>query len=116
MDPAHDQCFINALWDKAMDGTLTGDSVSSYQAVKHATEIVNLVMKEAFTVDANYSRYIKLRERFEIFSFLISCPEVNWDQWENVLHAPKEFWENVSERFPLSKAYEHVGEPNFTAL
>ncbi|KAK4415080.1 hypothetical protein Salat_2615100 [Sesamum alatum] len=77
-----------------MDGTHNGDSLSNYQALKHATEIVNLVMKEAFTVDANYSHCIKLRERFEIFSFLISCPE----------------------RFPLSKAYEHVGEPNFNAL
>ncbi|KAK4421970.1 hypothetical protein Salat_2147700 [Sesamum alatum] len=114
--PAHDQCFIDALWDKAMDGTFTGDSVSSYEAVKQATEIVNLVMKEAFSVDANYNRYIKLRERFETFSFLISCPEVNWDRWENILHAPEEFWEDVSERFPIAKAYEHAGEPNFTAL
>ncbi|KAK4431157.1 hypothetical protein Salat_0877800 [Sesamum alatum] len=114
--PTHDQCFIDALWDKAMDSTINVESLSNVEAPKHAIQVVNLVMKEAFTLDANYSRYIKLRARFETFSYLISCSEVHWDRWENTIHAPTDFWEDVFERFPLTKAYEHFGEPNFNAL
>ncbi|KAK4421515.1 hypothetical protein Salat_2102100 [Sesamum alatum] len=84
----------STTYGKAMDGTINVESLSKIEALKHATQVVNLVMKEAFTLDANYSRYIKLRERFETFSYLISCPE----------------------RFPLAKAYEYFGEPNFNAL
>ncbi|KAK4435142.1 hypothetical protein Salat_0677500 [Sesamum alatum] len=63
--PAHDQCFIDALWDKAMAGCSDVDSFNNIEAIKYATTVVNLVMKEAFTVDANFGRYIKLREHYE---------------------------------------------------
>ncbi|KAK4424958.1 hypothetical protein Salat_1689400 [Sesamum alatum] len=99
-----------------MDGTHNVESLSKVEALKHATQVVNLVIKEAFTVAANYNRYIKLRERFETFSYLISCPEVHWDRWKNTIHAPTEFWEDVFERFPLGKTYEQFDKPNFNAL
>ncbi|KAK4420169.1 hypothetical protein Salat_2429800 [Sesamum alatum] len=113
---AHDQCFIDALWDKAMAGCSDVDSFNNIESIKYATTVVNLVMKEAFTVDANCGRYIKLRERYETFSYLISQPEIHWDRWENTMHAPTEFWQRMFERFPLAKAYEHFGEPNYIAL
>ncbi|KAK4434999.1 hypothetical protein Salat_0662900 [Sesamum alatum] len=72
--PTHDQCFIDALWDKVMVGCSDVESFNNKEAIKYATTMVNLIMKEAFTVDANYGRYIKLRERFEMFSYLIHNP------------------------------------------
>ncbi|KAK4432898.1 hypothetical protein Salat_1052000 [Sesamum alatum] len=62
---AHDQYFIDALWDKAMAGCSDVDSFNNIESIKYATTVASLVMKE---------------------------------------------------RFPLAKAYEHFGEPNYTAL
>ncbi|KAK4412497.1 hypothetical protein Salat_2896800 [Sesamum alatum] len=76
--PTHDQCLIDALWDKAMDGCGDVDSYCHTEAIKYAMIVVNLVMKEVFTVDANYARYIKLMEHFETFSYLIS--QLHWDR------------------------------------
>ncbi|KAK4421873.1 hypothetical protein Salat_2137900 [Sesamum alatum] len=72
-----------------MDGCSDVDSFCNKEAIEYATTVVYLVMKESFTVDANYARYIKLRECFETFSYLISQPE----------------------KFPVAKAYDHFGEP-----
>ncbi|KAK4413647.1 hypothetical protein Salat_2777500 [Sesamum alatum] len=69
--PAHDQCFIDAVWDNAMASCSDVYSFDHKKAIKYATAVVNLVMKEAFTVNANYARYIKLKKRFETFSYLI---------------------------------------------
>ncbi|KAK4413344.1 hypothetical protein Salat_2747000 [Sesamum alatum] len=55
---AHDQCFIDALWDKAMAGWSDVDSFNNIESIKYATTV----------------------------------------------------------RFSLAKAYEHFGEPNYTAL
>ncbi|KAK4433508.1 hypothetical protein Salat_1113100 [Sesamum alatum] len=55
---AHDQCFIDALWDKAMAGCSDVDSFNNIGSIKYATTV----------------------------------------------------------RFPLAKAYEYFGEPNYTAL
>ncbi|KAK4413231.1 hypothetical protein Salat_2735700 [Sesamum alatum] len=99
-----------------MAGCSDIDSFNNKEAIKYATTVVNLVMKEVFTVDANYGRYIKLREHFKTFSYLISQPEIHWDRWENTMHAPTEFWQLTFERFPIAKAYEHFGEPNYCSL
>ncbi|KAK4441770.1 hypothetical protein Salat_0511900, partial [Sesamum alatum] len=89
--------------DKAMAGCSDVDSFNNKEAIEYATTVVNLVMKEVFTVDANYGRYIKLRERFETFSHLISQLEIHWDRWENTMHSPTEFWQLVFARFQLKK-------------
>ncbi|KAK4426818.1 hypothetical protein Salat_1450500 [Sesamum alatum] len=57
--PAHDQCFVDALWHKAIAGC---NDVNSFhpEGIEYAKTVVNLVMNEALTVDANFSHYIKL--------------------------------------------------------
>ncbi|KAK4426812.1 hypothetical protein Salat_1449900 [Sesamum alatum] len=58
--PAHDQCFIDALWHKVMAGC---NDVNSFhqEGIEYAKTVVNFVKKEALTVDANFAHYIKLR-------------------------------------------------------
>ncbi|KAL0405680.1 UNVERIFIED_CONTAM: hypothetical protein Slati_3881900 [Sesamum latifolium] len=46
---AHDQCFIDALEDSAFEGRTHEDGVVNEEALPHAIEVVNLVLKEAFT-------------------------------------------------------------------
>ncbi|KAK4412587.1 hypothetical protein Salat_2905800 [Sesamum alatum] len=58
----------------------------------------------------------KLREHYETFAFLISCPELFWERWNNTVFAPSEFWVAVASELPLAKAYKKYGEPNWLAL
>ncbi|KAL0293676.1 UNVERIFIED_CONTAM: hypothetical protein Sradi_6924400, partial [Sesamum radiatum] len=82
---AHDQCFIDALSDAAAEGKTHEDGGVNKEALAHATEVVNLVLKEAFTIDQNRARLEKLRERYETFKFLISRPEVFWSRSDNTM-------------------------------
>ncbi|KAL0463300.1 UNVERIFIED_CONTAM: hypothetical protein Slati_0217600 [Sesamum latifolium] len=77
---ANDQCFIDALEDSAFEGKTHEDGVVNEETLAHATEVVNLVLKEAFTIEQNRARLEKLRERYETFKFLIARPEVFWDR------------------------------------
>ncbi|KAK4439218.1 hypothetical protein Salat_0256700 [Sesamum alatum] len=113
---AHDQVFIDSLWDQTMGGSIQDGGVISDEALQRATEQVNLVLKESFTANQNRPRVQKLRERYETFRYLISCLEVYWDRWDNTTTAPSAFWERMTLANPLAKAYEHFGDPNWTAL
>ncbi|KAL0456063.1 UNVERIFIED_CONTAM: hypothetical protein Slati_0945500 [Sesamum latifolium] len=113
---AHDQCFIDALQDSAFEGKTHEDGLVNDEALTHATEMVNLVMKEAFTIDQNRARLEKLRERYTTFKFLIEHPEVYWDRQKNTMHATCEFWEEIVKTYPLAKAYEIFGDPNWGPL
>ncbi|KAK4438668.1 hypothetical protein Salat_0201300 [Sesamum alatum] len=112
---AHDQVFLDCLWDLAMAGKLEEGGVIPPEALKRATEQTNLIMKESFTCSQNRHRVEKLRDRYEIFRYLLSCPEVISDRWDNTIIAPSDFWERVTKTYPLA-AYEHYGDPNWSAL
>ncbi|KAK4431116.1 hypothetical protein Salat_0873700 [Sesamum alatum] len=99
-----------------MGGSVQDGGVISDEALQRATEQVNLVLKESFTENQNRPRVQKPRERYETFRYLISCPEVYWDRWDNTMTAPSAFWERMTLANPLAKAYEHFGDPNWTAL
>ncbi|KAL0337763.1 UNVERIFIED_CONTAM: hypothetical protein Scaly_2051400 [Sesamum calycinum] len=101
--------------DCAFASILYGGSKVDDDALQHATDVVNIVLKEAFTIDQNRLRWEKLRERCETFSYLINRQEIHWDRWDNKIHAPSAFWEQVFQVYSIAKAYEHFGEPNFSA-
>ncbi|KAL0461365.1 UNVERIFIED_CONTAM: hypothetical protein Slati_0024100 [Sesamum latifolium] len=92
---AHDQCFIDALADAAAEGKTHEDDGVNQEALAHATDVVNLILKETFTTDQNHARLEKLRERYETFKFLIARPKFFWDRWDNTVHAPSSFWEEI---------------------
>ncbi|KAL0401686.1 UNVERIFIED_CONTAM: hypothetical protein Slati_4198500 [Sesamum latifolium] len=83
-----------------MDDIFNFVSYANEEALKYANSIVNLVMKEAFTLAANYLRFTKLRERFETFSYLISRPEVHYNRWDKLLKPLLNFGLTSSRCFP----------------
>ncbi|KAL0409442.1 UNVERIFIED_CONTAM: hypothetical protein Sradi_1878600 [Sesamum radiatum] len=92
---AHDQCFIDSLWDYATDGKILRNDRVDEKALQRVIDMVNIVLKEAFTMDQNRLRWEKLAERYETFTYLINRPKVHWDCWDNTMHAPSAFWEQI---------------------
>ncbi|KAK4415672.1 hypothetical protein Salat_2674600 [Sesamum alatum] len=91
---AHEQVFIDSLWDQAMGGSVQEGGVIFDEVLQRATEQVNLVLKESFTANQNRPRVEKLGDCYETFRYLISCLKT----------------------YPLTKAYEHFGDSNWSAL
>ncbi|KAL8538459.1 hypothetical protein ACS0TY_000459 [Phlomoides rotata] len=106
-----DMLFAEVLSDQATMGNFSSIGGDNYSAIKTAQYVTNRAFKTSFSLKKCHRQTKKLKNRYNVFSWLLSLDGFQYDENTKHTHVSREVCRSITEIEVFSHAYEVYGEP-----
>ncbi|KAK4425203.1 hypothetical protein Salat_1714200 [Sesamum alatum] len=110
-----ERCFILELVRKVESGSYN-DGQPFDDAIHSAVAFVTVVFGMNLTFNIGLARLNYMKERHEMFSWLINRPSVRWITRPNIVLVNESLWDDIGREKPSALAYWFDTEPAWEEL
>ncbi|KAL8491859.1 hypothetical protein ACS0TY_023456 [Phlomoides rotata] len=120
--------FYGLLWSKSITEALVTYLLTQKQlghwvwnsnnrpTIMEAREFLNQTFHTDYTNIEVLARVKKLKDRYTLFSTMITQSGVVWNRVNNIVYATPQQWDDWRSVYPMSRAYMTHGEPLYDEL